>query len=225
MEKHSCAFSVPIFKHLSDKSIEKIDSILTHLKYEKGETIFSPLNPIGMFVIAKGKVKEYQISASGKEQLLRIVEAGGVVGEHTLFSDEQAETYIEAITNVSICLLRKDDFKNILLENPTIALELLAEYNKKLKETEKQNLTIATENVNSRIASFILDIALSSNERIVKLPFPMKELANYLATTPETVSRKFKELEDDGLIMRKGRTIEIVNLDEFSDFVTGLKSE
>jgi len=198
---------------------------LTHLEYDRGETIFSPLNPIGMFIVARGKVKEYQISSSGKQQLLRVIDSGGVVGEHTLFSDESPETYIDAITKTSICLLRREDFKNILLENPTIAIELLSEYNRKLKETEKQNLTIATESVNSRIASFILDIANSNKSDILELPLPMKELANYLATTPETVSRKFKELESEGYIERKGKQIKILNLDEFSNYVLDLKNE
>ncbi|MCT1796732.1 Crp/Fnr family transcriptional regulator [Helcococcus kunzii] len=225
MDRHSCAYSVPIFSHLSNQSISKIDGILTRLEFERGETIFSPLKPIGMFIVARGKVKEYQISASGKEQLLRIIGSGGVVGEHTLFSDEAPETYVDAITKTSICLLRKEDFKNILLENPTISFELLTEYNKKLKETEKQTLTIATENVNSRIASFILDIALSKNENIIELPFALKELASFLATTPETVSRKLKDLELGGYIIRSGSKIKIIDLEEFSEYTSKLKND
>lgn len=83
-EKEILFRKVPIFRHLDEESLKKIDAILTHRNFDKGENIFAPTNQIGMFVIEKGKVKEYQLTNSGKEQLLRILQSGDVVGQNTL---------------------------------------------------------------------------------------------------------------------------------------------
>jgi len=42
-----------------------------------------------------------------------------------------------------------------------------------------------------------------------------KDIASYLGTTPETISRKFGELEDEGLIQHlSGKRIKIQDLDD-----------
>lgn len=219
MKKKYCAEQVPIFRHLDEESLEKNDAILTHRKFDKGENIFSPINQIGMFVIEKGKVKEYQLTNSGKEQLLRVLQAGDVVGQNTLFSDEIQETYVDALEKTSICLIKKDDFKKIMLENPIIAINLLKEFSNKLVETEKQSLSNAYEDVNTRIASYLLNIYHSSNKEEFNLDLSSKELANYLATTPETISRKLKEFEDLGYIEKNNRKIKILNLEKLNEYI------
>ena len=53
------------------------------------------------------------------------------------------------------------------------------------------------------------------NEPIIELKMAKKDLASYLGTTPETISRKFAELEAKGLIRQKStRQIEILEVDE-----------
>ena len=50
-------------------------------------------------------------------------------------------------------------------------------------------------------------------------------MANFLATSPETISRRLKALEDDTYISRKGKNIEIIDIEKFEDYVWQLKSE
>lgn len=77
-------------------------------------------------------------------------------------------------------------------------------------------MTLSTENVLSRLVYFIeqnTDPELGT-QQIVKLPMARKDIAAYLGTTPETVSRKFKELEEAGLILQlPRREIEVLDLD------------
>lgn len=219
MKKKYCAEQVPIFRHLDEENLAKIDAILTHREFDNGESIFSPVNQIGMFVIEKGKVKEYQLTNAGKEQLLRVLHAGDVVGQNTLFSDEIQDTYVDALEKTSICLVKKDDFKKIMMENPTIAINLLKEFSNKLVETEKQSLSNAYEDVNTRIASYLLNIYHSSDQEEFELDLSSKELANYLATTPETISRRLKEFEALGYIKKTNRKIKILDLEKLNEYI------
>ncbi|MFZ2943781.1 MAG: helix-turn-helix domain-containing protein, partial [Latilactobacillus curvatus] len=48
----------------------------------------------------------------------------------------------------------------------------------------------------------------------IELPMNRKDLASYLGTTPETVSRKLADFENEGYIKQKAsRKIEILDLD------------
>lgn len=225
MTEHYCAHHVPMFQSLSQDHLNKINNAVIHTTYQKGEQLSSPYNSVGLFIIYKGQVKEYQLSISGKEQLLRLIGPGEMVGEQTLFSDEEPQTYIEAISPLSVCLLRREDFKEIIFESPMIAMEMLSELNQRLKETEKQTMRIATESVRSRLASFLLDLVEAQESTSFELPFSMKELASYLATTPETISRRLKEMEEEGYIQRQGRQINVNDLDAFSNYVFNLKED
>lgn len=72
----------------------------------------------------------------------------------------------------------------------------------RLNQSEKQTTSVAIEQVSNRIIYYLEDLAGpgAEDEITVKLPMTRKNIASYLGTAPETLSHKFKELEDAGLI-------------------------
>lgn len=104
---------------------------------------------------------------------------------------------------------------SILLKYPSIALKVLAEFSRRLEQSEKQTTRLSTEKVETRLALFLVDCLDSNhNSHEIVLPMSKKDLASYLGTTPETISRKLLELEEDGFIQQKSnKRIEILDLD------------
>ena len=87
----------------------------------------------------------------------------------------------------------------------------------RLKDSEKQTAQVAIENVESRIIAFLAECVDqgSGNSPTITLPMSKKDLASYLGTTPETISRRFTSLEQLGLIKQlPKRKIKIIDLDE-----------
>ena len=77
-----------------------------------------------------------------------------------------------------------------------------------------QATSFATENVDTRIALYLAELTEESKSMDITLPMARKDLASYLGTTPETISRKFSSFEDAGWIEQKGqRKIQILDLD------------
>jgi CRP/FNR family transcriptional regulator len=67
--------------------------------------------------------------------------------------------------------------------------------------------------VETRLALFIID-CLEGDSMDIELPMSQKDLASYLGTTPETVSRKLADLENDGYIkIKAGKRIRILDMD------------
>lgn len=73
------------------------------------------------------------------------------------------------------------------------------------------------ERVEERLSNYLLDLSKVANDYQFILPMKMIDIARYIGTTPETLSRKFKYLENNGYIERSGRKISILDGDELLD--------
>ena len=212
----SCISLVPIFNHLEEEQMEEIMLTVQSVTYKRGEVIYQVGDQSdSLYIVNKGKIKIYRLSESGKEQLVRILNPGDFTGEHALFSETLHESYAEAMSETRVCLIKRSDLQEFLLKYPSISLKILAEFSNRLEQSEKQTTRFATEKVETRIALFLaecLDHEGQSNE--FELPMSKKDLASYLGTTPETISRKMSDLEEAGYIKQKAhKKIEILDLD------------
>ena len=214
-----CVRLVPIFNHLPDTEMDKIGASARKRVLDKGEHLFrAGEKDDTLYIIHRGRVRMYQLTESGKEQLVRILNPGDFTGELAIFQPGQVhENYAEALQRTEVCLIHQNDLQQYLHEYPEIAIKILSEMSRRLKESEKQTAQVAVESVENRIISFLANLVDedSGNSPVVTLPMTKKDLASYLGTTPETISRKFTRLERLGLIEQlPKRKIKIPDLDQ-----------
>ncbi|MFD2618740.1 Crp/Fnr family transcriptional regulator [Terrilactibacillus laevilacticus] len=224
--KHShakCIRSVPIFNHLEDQQMDKIAESAKTLELQKGEMLFrAGERDDTLYIVSQGKIQIYRLADSGKEQLIRILNPGDFIGEWTLFHPgEVHENYAVTIQKTSICLIKQTDLQAHLLQHPTIALKIIEEMSSRLEGSERQTMQVAIEKVETRIIAYLVDCVENDEENgpTITLPMSKKDLASYLGTTPETISRKFTELEHKGLIEQlPKRHIRIPDLDKLLQY-------
>lgn len=206
---------VPIFNHLEVQQMAEILEITHSVSFKKREILYQAGDQSdSLYIVNKGKVKNYRLTDSGKEQLVRILNPGDFTGEYALFNDSIHESYAEAILDTSVCMIKRSDLQTLLTKYPSISMNILKAFSNRLEQSEKQTTLFATEKIETRIALFLTQcLEEASNE--VTLPMSKRDLASYLGTTPETLSRRLTQLEQRGLIKRKSnKIIEILNLDE-----------
>lgn len=213
---HACVSLVPIFNHLEEEQMDEVMETANSVAFKKGEIIYRDGEESdSLYIVHKGKIKMYRLSESGKEQLLRILNPGEFTGELALFKESTHEAYAEAMVETTVCMIQRTDLQELMLRYPSISLKILSEFSHRLEQSEKQTTMFATEKVETRIALFLAQCVEEEGSQIeIVLPMSKKDLASYLGTTPETISRKFTEFEENGLIKQKGRkNIEILDLD------------
>jgi CRP/FNR family transcriptional regulator len=195
--------------------MDEILELINSLKYKKGEIVYrAGESSNSLYIVSSGKIKIYRLSESGKEQLVRILRPGDFTGELALFTETIHEAYAEAMEDTWVCTVKRSDLQDLLLKYPSISIKLLNEFSNRLEQSEKQTTRFATEKVETRIALYLVEHAADTNTLLFKLPMSRKDLASYLGTTPETISRKLLELEEAGLIIQKPkREIEILDLE------------
>lgn len=205
---HHCAEAVPLFRGLSEENILEIEGLLHEKTFSKGETLYEMENP-SLLIVASGSLGVYQLAESGRQQLLRIAGPGDYVGENILFGAVNQNVYVEAREETKACLLSRKDFKNLLLAKPELSLKLLEMTARRMKDLEDQACFLLMEDVGERLSTWLL--AHSEGRSEITVPMKWKDLAEYLGTTPETLSRKLKKLENEGVIRKMGRKVTILD--------------
>lgn len=213
MDNYLCVDNVPLFKDLTLENKIKIEKLNQYQKVSKNELVFQPHdNEKKLFILAEGSMKIYQLTDDGKEQIIRVIQNGEYEGENWLFGQDNFNLYGETNVESEICIIKETDFNQLLKQYPELALNLLKINLQKTRALEKQNKYLIMQKIETRIATYLIEIAQLKNKSTFKLPLKMKDLANYIGTTPETLTRKFKVLENQTIITMDKATIKILNL-------------
>lgn len=217
LSDHHCIQLVPLFFDLSPDELTQVEEIVQHKKVKKGETVIQPSAEPLLTIVAKGSLKIYQISSTGKEQLLRVIEPGGYEGEKSIFGLVNKNLFGEALSDSTICFVRKSDFTELLLAKPQLSLRLLEMNAVKQNETEQQAKFLMMESVEMRLANYLLDLAKITDGSYVQIPMTLKDLSAFIGTTPETISRKLRLLEEKGLVEHYGKSFKILDYERLED--------
>lgn len=203
-----CAANVPIFQSLDTEQLWEIMQYVHPRRFPKGSLIYQPGEDANALnIIRSGFVRIYTLTPGGREKLVRLLRPGDYTGELALTGNSKYQQYASALSDVHICSILRSDFQNILLRYPKVGLKVMADLSRRLEYAESQASDIAIESVETRLANFLLEqhevCALTSDtphSNEVILDMKRKDIASYLGTTPETLSRKIAEFESRGLI-------------------------
>lgn len=206
----NCIDSLYLFNSLTKEQRSLIFKLVRHRSYLAGERIYSPGETANsVYIISSGKARIYRLSENGREQLIRLLVPGEFTGELALFKEGIYEAYAESIEDTRICMIHHSDFKLLLESYPEISVKMLATLANRLSSSEEQSMMIGTETAKERIMHYLTKSAVvnTNNEIVVNLKITKRDLASYLGVTPETLSRQWRVLEEEGVIVQKSRSL------------------
>lgn len=218
---HSCstcnARIHSIFHKLEAPDLEIMDSIKACKVFKKGETVFAENgNPLGLFCINHGKIKLSVAGINGKEQIIRLLKDGDVVGYRALLSEERYHCSAIALDDCSICFIPKSSFFSLVQQNANVNAELLRLLSKNLKHAEEQVVAMAQKNVRERMAEALLffkaSYGVNEKDGNLNINFSREEIANFVGTSTETAIRLLSEFQQDGIIEVKAKKIRIAQI-------------
>jgi len=97
-------------------------------------------------------------------------------------------------------------------DNPSLALHMLAILSLRLRRFVDQIENLSLKEVPARLAGYLLYLSEEHGEGdSVELEISKGQLASLLGTIPETLSRIFARMSDEGLIAVDGKKIRILD--------------
>lgn len=212
-----CVSRVPIFQGLTREEQLRVAEFVRPVHVAKGETVYSPGQSVSrLLVMHSGQLKVSHAAANGQEQILRTVTDGDVVGERAFLTGHLPNDLVVALEDSRMCVFDHTDLSALLRDYPDVGLRMLRTLSDRLASVERLLAAITSSDVSARIAAYLLDLPGSIRDGVptVWLPLAKYEIASYLGTTPETLSRRLAALSASGVIELHGRRdVTILDID------------
>ena len=210
----SCVTLVPIFKTLDEGALLEVASFATPRRLARGEVLYRQGESVAqLFVMHTGSAKLTHLRADGQEQVVRTVGPGGVVGEHAFLTGARPDHTVVALEALEACVFDHRDLGRLTVTHPEIAVALLRRMSQLLAETEERLRAVSATDVAARLADYLMNLPnTGTGQFVVVLPMAKRDVASYLGTTPESLSRAFARLEADQLVTVEGRRIRLLDV-------------
>jgi CRP-like cAMP-binding protein len=201
---------IPLFGNLEEGALDEIAGLLIDRKFPKDAVIFEE-GSVGdyMYLIREGQVKVTKMSDDGREKILEMLEPGDFFGEMSLLDREPRSASIKTTQACLLLALSRQDFLDLLRQNPDVAMEMIRVMARRLRETDEQIGGLLFERVESRTRRILLrmakDPAPDDAARRTTPAVTHQQLADLVGTSRETITRVVKDLKDSGWLDQRGK--------------------
>lgn len=205
------------FCHLSPAALKDFSSIRFPATYPAGALLFLEKQEArGVFVLCAGQVKLSISSSGGKTLILKIAKPGEILGLTATLSGSPYEVTAETLHPCQVAFVRREDFLRFIAKHPEayqgVAKHLSALYNGACEQLRTVGLSASAP---EKLARLLLDWSAGAKETKqgvqITLPLTHEEIAEFIGTTRETVTRTLSEFKSRQLVALKGSTLMISN--------------
>jgi len=208
--------SFDLLKYLNTEEYQEI----TSFKFKKSDIIYNEGDlPLGLYFIKKGYIGLTRLSVSGNETLLRVFSPKYFFGHRSLMAGEAYHANATALVACEVVFIPKEIFSKIIKKDNSLLLFLAQILAKELRVAENKFSSLASSKVTARIVQTLAFLRTKYPE----YKWTRKEIGEYCGAKTETVSRVLTILEEQGLINKNGRNIEILNFEDLYSFAHKLE--
>lgn len=205
--------SVPLFSSFSDQQLSSLLTCVQHRSYPRGAFILRAREETdALYIILSGRVKVLIPDEDGHEVILSIMGPNEFFGEMGLLDDKPRSASVETLESCEMLRMSKAGFLNCLRGNQELAMLIIRNLVRRLREADRKIESLALIDVYGRVARLIIDMAENVDGKWIVAHAPAKqEIARMIGASREMVSRVVKDLQHKGLIRAEKRKIYVMD--------------
>ncbi len=207
-------------KTLSEEELIRISSCKTSRIIKKGDIIFEEGDSLkGIYCIREGICKLTKLSSNGKDQIIKLVVKGELIGQRSLVSDESVNLSAIALNDMEVCFIPKTEIMSDLQKNTAFTFDILKEMAMDLKEADDIIVNMAQKSVRQRLAEtliYINDNFGTKPDGTLSVLLSREDFANIIGTATESTIRVLSQFKKEDLITTIGKQIKIIDLEGLS---------
>lgn len=215
---------IQLFKGLGEEELGELAMILVDQEMKRHQPIFSEgEKATGLYIVASGSVKIYKLSFDGKEQILHILGAGEPFAEVAVFAGTTYPASAITMEKSRIFFIPRQAFLELIAGYPSVAMAMLATLSLRLRQFAGMIEALSLKEVPGRLATHLLLLSdQNKGAAQIELAIAKTQLAAYLGTIPETLSRIFAKLNKAGYIASEGAVITLLDREGLQDLAEGV---
>ena len=204
-------------KSLSKEELMSISGCKTSKFINKGEVIFEEGDTLkGVYCVKDGICKLTKLSANGKDQIVKLVVKGDLLGQRSLISEESVNLSAVALNNMEVCFIPKAEIMGNLKNNANFSMDILKQMAHDLRESDNIIVNMAQKSVKQRLAETLLYIHKNfgvNNDGVLNVVLSREDYASVVGTATESAIRVLSQFKKEGLISTSGKQIKLENID------------
>jgi CRP/FNR family transcriptional regulator, cyclic AMP receptor protein len=205
------------FCDLPKPALLEMEKIKYASGYPQGAILFvEGQSPRGIYIICSGRVKLSTTSRDGKTLILRIADAGEVLGLHGCVSGKPYELTAETLQPCQLDFIKRDDFLKFLQNHGDACLNAAQHLSQNCQNAYEMIRSLGlSHSVSEKLARLLLEWSSdgeNTKEGIrIKVSLTHEEMAQLIGTSRETVTRVLGEFREKNLAQLRGSTLLIKN--------------
>ncbi|OSQ39081.1 Crp/Fnr family transcriptional regulator [Thalassospira mesophila] len=210
---------VGILSDLDDAALADVEKHVRRRVFQGGsEIIESEGDSSDVFLILSGGVRVVNYSVSGREVTLEEIGVGGCVGHLAAIDGEPRSACVLAKGLTEVGMMNPASFETVIKNHPTVAWRVIRELARIVRASTRRIVDVSTLGANERVIAEIFRLAQSvvtDDGQAIIAPVPVhSDLAGKVSTSRETVARVFGSLARQGIVLKKGDSLVIPDIDQ-----------
>lgn len=210
----SCAFyAESVWQPITPRSVSVLSRGFSRKDLKVGQTLYYQDDEnSGVFCVSKGLIALRTHHDDGTSTLLRLAYPGEIIGFRAFLEDRRHRTEARALLASRVCIVAQRDAEQVVRGNPSVLTRLASRCIAEIDRNHERIIAAATTSNKRRLSNILLRLMQVHGERTgdhlrMQLPLSRSDLADLIGVKPETVSRLFKRVQEDGMFLVSGREI------------------
>ena len=203
-------------KALNKEELLKMANCKTSYIIKKGQPIFEEGDTLnGVYCIKDGICKLSKLSSNGKDQIVKLVKSGELLGQRSMISEEVANLSAIALENMEVCFIPKSEILVFFNENNQFSMNVMKTICGDLKDADDHVVSMGQKTVKERLAETLIylhDTFGVNKEGSLTAQLSREELAGMIGTATESCIRLLSEFNKSGVIEIEGKKIMIKDI-------------
>jgi CRP/FNR family transcriptional regulator, polysaccharide utilization system transcription regulator len=202
-------------KALTKDELLKMAECKTSYTIKKGEHIFEEGEVTnGIYCVKEGVCKMTKLSANGKDQIVKLVKSGELLGQRSMISEEPTNLSAIALEDMEVCFIPKKEVMSFFNENNQFSMNVMKTICGDLKDADDHMVSMAQKSVKERLAETLLYLEETfgkSDDGSLHIQLSREELAGMIGTATESCIRLLSEFNKSGYVDLTGKKITLLD--------------
>lgn len=208
-----CSKNSGCFRQLIPSELDFINNNKTQILYRKDEIICKEkAYASNVLYIAGGLVKVYLESPQNRNINLKILKESEFIGLSSIYGGNIYHYSAVALVDSTICMINKDSFRKILIDNGHFASQIIEWYCNQETQLFNAIKSLGHKQMHGRLADALLTLCHENyNQEALFDNLSRKDIADFACISTESTVRLLTELKNDGIIDLDGKKIIILD--------------
>ncbi len=202
-------------KALNKDELLRMAECKTSYTIKKGEPIFEEGEVTnGIYCIKDGVCKLSKLSDNGKDQIVKLVKPGELLGQRSMISDEPANLSAVALEDMEVCFIPRSEVMQFFTQNNQFSMNVMRTICDDLKGADDHMVNMAQKTVRQRLAETLIyleDTFGKNDDGTLRIQLSREELAGMIGTATESCIRLLSELNKSEYIELIGKKIKLLD--------------